>query len=263
MCCCTARDRRCGRLWRTTSRDRRRSIQLPGARRARHRLPRRRALACRPAALRGAHRRLRRLHRVPRAVQAHDRADRHADARRTSRRRPRRRCSAPFARGLRSSPSRTDLTYPVRRLFTPSSKRLATFPAAQGKTEEGDLPVLKAVRLVLVALTALLAIPAATVHAAQRMPIGFFDDPTFRWSPTRDQNLQLAAVDRRVGHPHDGHVGHDRADEAGGRGERRRPRLQADRPRRSRLPVGPLRPARDDQHHRHAEVGERRARRRT
>jgi Cellulase (glycosyl hydrolase family 5) len=53
--------------------------------------------------------------------------------------------------------------------------------------------VLKAVRLVLVALTALLAIPAATVHAAQKMPIGFFDDPSFRWSPTRDQNLQLAA----------------------------------------------------------------------
>ena len=55
------------------------------------------------------------------------------------------------------------------------------------------MPVLKAVRLVLVALAALLAIPAATVHAAQRMPIGFFDDPSFRWSPTRDQNLQLAA----------------------------------------------------------------------
>ena len=55
------------------------------------------------------------------------------------------------------------------------------------------MPVLKAVRLVLVALVALLAIPAATVHAAQRMPIGFFDDPSFRWSPTREQNLQLAA----------------------------------------------------------------------
>ena len=53
--------------------------------------------------------------------------------------------------------------------------------------------MLKAVRLVLVALAALLAIPAATVHAAQRMPIGFFDDPSFRWSATRDQNLQLAS----------------------------------------------------------------------
>src|SRR6266700_2813095 len=45
----------------------------------------------------------------------------------------------------------------------------------------------------LVALTALLAVPAATVHAAQRMPIGFFDDPSFRWSPSRAQNLQLAS----------------------------------------------------------------------
>jgi hypothetical protein len=53
--------------------------------------------------------------------------------------------------------------------------------------------VLKAVRLVLVTLAALLAIPAAAVHAAQRMPIGFFDDPSFRWSPARAQNLQLAS----------------------------------------------------------------------
>ena len=56
------------------------------------------------------------------------------------------------------------------------------------------MPVLKAVRFVLVALTALLAIPVATVHAAPRMPIGFFDDPSFRWSPTREQNLQQAAA---------------------------------------------------------------------
>jgi Glycosyl hydrolase catalytic core len=52
--------------------------------------------------------------------------------------------------------------------------------------------VLKAVRLVLVALSAFLAIPAAAVHAAPRMPIGFFDDPSFRWSSTREQNLTLA-----------------------------------------------------------------------
>ena len=53
--------------------------------------------------------------------------------------------------------------------------------------------MLKAVRLVLVALAALIAIPAATVHAAQRMPIGFFDDPSFRWSAAREQSLQLAS----------------------------------------------------------------------
>ena len=56
------------------------------------------------------------------------------------------------------------------------------------------MPVLKVLRLGLVAFTALLVIPAAGVHAAQRMPIGFFDDPSFRWSPTRDQNLQQASV---------------------------------------------------------------------
>lgn len=54
--------------------------------------------------------------------------------------------------------------------------------------------MLKAVRFALVALTALLVIPAAAVHAAQRMPIGFFDDPSFRWSPDRDQNMQQAAA---------------------------------------------------------------------
>ena len=45
----------------------------------------------------------------------------------------------------------------------------------------------------VVALVAL-ALPAATVHAAQRMPIGFFDDPSFRWSPQRAQNLAAAAA---------------------------------------------------------------------
>jgi hypothetical protein len=54
--------------------------------------------------------------------------------------------------------------------------------------------VLKPARLALIALTVFLAVPAATVHAAQRMPIGFFDDPSFRWSPTRDDNLKQAVV---------------------------------------------------------------------
>jgi hypothetical protein len=53
----------------------------------------------------------------------------------------------------------------------------------------------KASRFALIALTALLALPAAAAHAAQRMPIGFFDDPSFRWSPTRADNLRAAALD--------------------------------------------------------------------
>ena len=52
----------------------------------------------------------------------------------------------------------------------------------------------KPARLALLALIALLAAPAAAVHAAQRMPIGFFDDPSFRWSPTRAENLQQASA---------------------------------------------------------------------
>jgi hypothetical protein len=55
--------------------------------------------------------------------------------------------------------------------------------------------VSKPTRLALLALITLLAAPAATVHAAPKMPIGFFDDPTFRWSPARAQNLQQASND--------------------------------------------------------------------
>lgn len=44
--------------------------------------------------------------------------------------------------------------------------------------------------LVLVALLA--AIPAATAKAVARMPIGFFDDPSFRWSPAVGANLAAA-----------------------------------------------------------------------
>ncbi len=55
--------------------------------------------------------------------------------------------------------------------------------------------MLNASRLALIALTALLAIPAATARAAERMPIGFFDDPSFRWSPSRADNLRDAALD--------------------------------------------------------------------
>lgn len=54
--------------------------------------------------------------------------------------------------------------------------------------------MLKASRFALIALIALLAIPAAAAHAATRMPIGFFDDPSFRWSPTRSDNLREAAA---------------------------------------------------------------------
>jgi aryl-phospho-beta-D-glucosidase BglC (GH1 family) len=58
------------------------------------------------------------------------------------------------------------------------------------------LPVVKTVRLVLLAGVAALAATAlGTSHAnaAARMPIGFFDDQSFRWSPDKAENLQRAA----------------------------------------------------------------------
>ena len=43
----------------------------------------------------------------------------------------------------------------------------------------------KPVRLALILLVALLALPAAAVRAATHMPIGFYDDASFRWSNDR------------------------------------------------------------------------------
>jgi Cellulase (glycosyl hydrolase family 5) len=48
-------------------------------------------------------------------------------------------------------------------------------------------------RLVLVTFAALLLAPAGVAVAAVRMPIGFYDDPSFRWSASRQENLQAAA----------------------------------------------------------------------
>jgi hypothetical protein len=44
-------------------------------------------------------------------------------------------------------------------------------------------------RFVLPLLVVLLAIPAARAHAVARMPVGFFDDPSFRWSEDAKTNL--------------------------------------------------------------------------
>lgn len=52
----------------------------------------------------------------------------------------------------------------------------------------------KAARFVLLALVALIVIPAAGTHAATRMPIGFYDDSSFRFSPARAENLADAAA---------------------------------------------------------------------
>ena len=100
--------------------------------------------------------------------------------------------------------------------------------------------------------------PAATVRGRAADAGRLLRRPSFRWSPTRDAEPAAAAVDRRVGHPHDRDWAALAPTKPAVACERRRPGVQAHRSRRARLPVGPVRPARDDQHHRHAEVGERR-----
>src|SRR4051794_29804161 len=56
------------------------------------------------------------------------------------------------------------------------------------------MPVQKAARLALIGFVALLVAPVTTVQAATRMPIGFFDDSSFRFSAARQQNLAGAAA---------------------------------------------------------------------
>ena len=54
--------------------------------------------------------------------------------------------------------------------------------------------MLRPTRFVLLALVALLAAPAAAVKASPKMPIGFYDDPNFRWAPNRAAMLTSAAA---------------------------------------------------------------------
>ncbi len=49
-------------------------------------------------------------------------------------------------------------------------------------------------RFALFVLVVLAAIPAATARAAQQMPVGFFDDVSFRFSPDHAANLAAAAA---------------------------------------------------------------------
>jgi hypothetical protein len=54
------------------------------------------------------------------------------------------------------------------------------------------LPVQKTIGLSLLVLIATLAVGAAQASAASKMPIGFFDDQSFRWSADRQDNLTRA-----------------------------------------------------------------------
>jgi hypothetical protein len=52
--------------------------------------------------------------------------------------------------------------------------------------------VSRKLRFALLAVVVLIAIPAGTAKALPRMPVGFYDDPSFRWSPTPTVNLAAA-----------------------------------------------------------------------
>ncbi len=52
--------------------------------------------------------------------------------------------------------------------------------------------MLRVVRVALVAIVVLLALPAASVSAAPRLSVGFFDDPSFRWVASPEPNFATA-----------------------------------------------------------------------
>lgn len=53
--------------------------------------------------------------------------------------------------------------------------------------------VSRKLRAALFVVLVLVALPAATAKAAPRMPVGFYDDPSFRWSVAPTVNLSAAA----------------------------------------------------------------------
>ena len=53
---------------------------------------------------------------------------------------------------------------------------------------------IRLLRLALLTALALVALPAAFAKAAPKMPIGFYDDPSFRWAPEKQIPVNLAAA---------------------------------------------------------------------
>ena len=53
--------------------------------------------------------------------------------------------------------------------------------------------MLRTTRIALIVVLALMALPAAAAKANPRMQIGFFDDPSFRWSKSTAANLESAS----------------------------------------------------------------------
>ncbi len=54
--------------------------------------------------------------------------------------------------------------------------------------------VSRPLRFAVLVVIVLMAVPAAAVKAQPRMPVGFFDDPSFRWSIAAPTNLRAASA---------------------------------------------------------------------
>jgi hypothetical protein len=59
--------------------------------------------------------------------------------------------------------------------------------------------VQRLLRLALIVTVALLVVPVATVRAAGRMPVGFYDDPSFRWAAKSEIPTNLANAEKANG----------------------------------------------------------------
>ena len=90
---------------------------------------------------------------------------------------------------------------------------------------------MRKLRLVLPILVVLLAIPAATAHAVARMPVGFFDDPSFRWSEDAKREPPAGAARAYLDRPRARVLVEHRAVEAEEPAQRQRPGVQPVRPR--------------------------------
>jgi aryl-phospho-beta-D-glucosidase BglC (GH1 family) len=62
----------------------------------------------------------------------------------------------------------------------------------RAKRLEEVSPVQRLTRVVLMATIVLAALPAAAALATPRMPVGFYDDNSFRWDPKAAENLKAA-----------------------------------------------------------------------
>src|SRR5690348_8414014 len=72
--------------------------------------------------------------------------------------------------------------------------KLGTVAFPRGPLGGGFMFSVRPLRLALLSLIVLLVVPAAAVKAAPRMPIGFFDDPSFRWANASAITENLAAA---------------------------------------------------------------------